>query len=96
LHQYETVSFVDIIVKNEINFVIMFQSNPNNDNNIVYMYSIDYMSVFVLIGYFTSESTLEIMCMYVRLNVGCVCACVRECACSRMHCVWVSVRSLFA
>jgi len=40
------------------------------------------MSVFVLICYFTSESTLEIICMYVRLNDGCVCVCVRVCACA--------------
>ena len=41
------------------------------------------MSVVVLICYFTSESTLEIMCMCVRLDDGCVavcvCVCVLEC-----------------
>ena len=53
------------------------------------------MSVVVLICYFTSESTLEIMCMCVRLDDGCVVVCVRVCACAgvrvcagvRMHCV---------
>jgi len=35
------------------------------------------MSVFVSICYFTSESMLEIMCTYVRLNDGCVRVCVR-------------------
>ena len=43
------------------------------------------MSAFVLICYLTSENTLEIMCMYVRLNDGCVCVCmcvcVRACMC---------------
>ena len=43
------------------------------------------MSAFVLICYLTSESTLEIMCMYVRLSDGCVCVYVRACA-------WVCVR----
>ena len=57
------------------------------------------MSVFVLICYFTSESMFESMCMYIRLNGGCVCvcacvcvcvracafACVRVCTCVRMH-----------
>jgi len=41
------------------------------------------MSVFVSICYFTSESMFESMCMYVRLNDGCVCVCA--CVCVRVR-----------
>ena len=47
------------------------------------------MSVVVLICYFTSESMLEIMCMCVRLDDGCVAVCVRVLECMVYESVFV-------